>query len=1042
MHYISTLIRTHSSILTLTLIALISYAGPAHAQVAHPSPHHRPIKHKSSETPLNHRHFLFAERVAASTVQSILSKYGVVDGKLSKSFSSEPLALSDLPRALSESLAVDNEVKVRATFSARAARGVGSSPAAKMDRTFLVKFPDSTKAKNAEDELRANKLIERSSLNFLVQASQSAVPSPSASPTQTLNFNQDHLIALNTSIPKGVSLVRKPLIAVVDSGVYISHPDLRAAIWKNVREIPNNNIDDDKNGFVDDANGANFTCIVDEEDECKLPPVIKDITDREGHGTHVSGIIAGQGKIRNTVRGVAPQAIILPVKGLDDSGDGYSEWLAKAIKYAVDQGADVINCSWGSRWYHEYVDEVVLDAIKYARALGVVIVFAAGNDASDAETSVHSKLDEVIAVSSSYVSIYSRTNPPSNTTITSLSTFSNFGSSIDITAPGSYIWSTLSCPNRNVQDVRKCTFPYSYYSALSGTSMAAPHVAAVAGLILGVNPLLNPDQVRAIIRSSATDAYTPGEDGLTGSGLVNAGAAINRASSIYTARAPLPIITKIVTPALLTSVRQGTKFNVNLSMSGPRLKSYSVVVTSEANDAVVISTQKSPIDTATPSVEVDTSSFNVGRHLISFTVRSSDGTSSTESREFNVVPATDFYIYKPDYTEIDSEGLEKQVRSFEYFTDNGKIWQIEQVRTLSDTDTLEGDFLRLKTLDFSPTSVTTPPDISFGLEKNYLNYNEDGDYSRITFFPYNNSVGGLKFTFGFRIGFPIESIGTIDIDSQQYIPDELASQVVGLPSFKQGFFDLGFELYKDIIVYNGPSDADLSSRFLYFRKGSSAPFIKVAPTRKGGCYSAPFIDAAQGVLLTVETGCTPALPLSPLLIKLPLTTKKVSEALARGNGIELEFQKIPLPFSAEYARVASLDAATVLLLVRTDSKFNFYRGSIGAYSLISGSYLPLEPITGEAMEQAEQGTLFGGIALGVVYNNAAYFEKRVYPRFYSGQRPLYLAVTYSFNDGKEKILSSSLDELAKWERPTKLTRGVLWTYKDIRNTRNRVFVPY
>src|SRR5207248_7768408 len=113
------------------------------------------------------------------------------------------------------------------------------------------------------------------------------------------------------------------------------HPDIAANVWTNSDEIPGNGIDDDHNGFVDDTRGWDFG------------NGDNDPTDFFGHGTHVAGTIAAVGNNGVGVVGVAPKARIMPVKGFDDSGSGNSANLARAIIYAADNGADVLNNSWG-----------------------------------------------------------------------------------------------------------------------------------------------------------------------------------------------------------------------------------------------------------------------------------------------------------------------------------------------------------------------------------------------------------------------------------------------------------------------------------------------------------------------------------------------------------------------------------------------------------------------------------------------------------------------------------------------------------------------
>jgi subtilisin family serine protease len=153
------------------------------------------------------------------------------------------------------------------------------------------------------------------------------------------------------------------VVAVIDSGVDYNHPDLFANIWSNQDEIANNGIDDDNNGYVDDSRGWDF---VNQDNQ----PM-----DFNNHGTHVAGIIAatidGVG-----ITGVAPNAEIMPVRVLDENGFGKISEALAGIRYAVENGADVINLSLGG---NDYVSEV-LDTISWAVQQGVVVVVAAGNE--------------------------------------------------------------------------------------------------------------------------------------------------------------------------------------------------------------------------------------------------------------------------------------------------------------------------------------------------------------------------------------------------------------------------------------------------------------------------------------------------------------------------------------------------------------------------------------------------------------------------------------------------------------------------------------
>jgi subtilisin family serine protease len=292
--------------------------------------------------------------------------------------------------------------------------------------------------------------------------------------------------AWNTAQGDGV------IVAVVDTGIDYNHPDLAANIWINSGEIPGNGIDDDNNGYVDDVRGWDFTSNTN------------DPIDHFGHGTHVAGTIAAVGNNGIGVIGVAWHAQVMAVKGLNDFGSGDDTTLAPAIIYAGKNGADVINASWGGLGTSQTIE----DAIKYVYSLGVVFVAAAGNSSIDALNFFPANSPEAITVSASDAS-------------DSLAIFSDFGPKIDVAAPGVDI---LSLQAAGTSLGGQIVAPG--YCRLSGTSMATPHVAGTAALILSEHPSYSNEDVRQAIRASATDVGPAGWDPSFGYGRVNSAAAL------------------------------------------------------------------------------------------------------------------------------------------------------------------------------------------------------------------------------------------------------------------------------------------------------------------------------------------------------------------------------------------------------------------------------------------------------------------------------------------------------------------------------------
>lgn len=284
------------------------------------------------------------------------------------------------------------------------------------------------------------------------------------------------------------------VVAVVDTGVDTGHPDLQGALWTNPGEIPGNGVDDDGNGLVDDTAGWDFAG----DDR-----TVYDDPDEDLHGTHVAGTIAAVRDNARGVAGVAANARVMPVKFLrGEAGGTVSDGIA-AIRYAIDNGARVINASWGT----SSPSPALCDAVAEAVAAGAVVVAAAGNSGTDNDAAPRWPAS---CPSSGVVSVAATTSADE------LAAFSNRGAtSVDLGAPGQSVLSTV---------------PQDGYAYLSGTSMAAPHVAGAAAAVLGLDPGLAPWQVRA--------AITGGGDPLPAlAGATSSGRRLNLAGALAAATA-------------------------------------------------------------------------------------------------------------------------------------------------------------------------------------------------------------------------------------------------------------------------------------------------------------------------------------------------------------------------------------------------------------------------------------------------------------------------------------------------------------------------
>ncbi|MDP2831824.1 MAG: S8 family serine peptidase [Pseudomonadota bacterium] len=254
------------------------------------------------------------------------------------------------------------------------------------------------------------------------------------------------------------------LVAVVDTGVDYQHPDLAANIWSNPGEIAGNGLDDDGNGYIDDTRGWNF--VADNNDPA----------DDNAHGSHVSGTIAAVGDNAQGVVGVNRLARILPLKFLDAQGYGYTSDAVEAIYYAIDQGAKVMNHSWGGASY----SQSLADAFTAALNANIVMAVAAGNASQnlDAVPSYPASLPHA-----NIITVAATTHNDA------LAYFSNYGAlSVDLGAPGEAILSSV---------------PGNGYASYSGTSMATPHVAGAASLLLAANANLSSGQVKDLLLGTA-----------------------------------------------------------------------------------------------------------------------------------------------------------------------------------------------------------------------------------------------------------------------------------------------------------------------------------------------------------------------------------------------------------------------------------------------------------------------------------------------------------------------------------------------------------
>ncbi|MBI1221609.1 MAG: S8 family serine peptidase [Bacteroidetes bacterium] len=366
---------------------------------------------------------------------------------------------------------------------------------------YVIQFPEGMSIQQIIDDYYETELIEYVEPDYI--GSGGGKPNDQYYSRQW-GLNNDGTFSLSTAtygadinmesawdLEQGDSTI---VVAVIDAGAKMDHPEFAGRIWHNGNEIPNNGIDDDGNGYTDDVQGWDF---VNSD---------KDPTDNLGHGTNVTGIIGANGNNSIGYAGVDWNCKLMILKGINSSNYGYYSWWASALYYAVDNGAKVINMSLGGT----STSSTLQNAINYAVNNGVTVVACMMNTNSNI-TCYPAGFSGVIAVGS--------TNPDdtrSNPFFWSSASGSNYGNHISVVAPGNYIYGLSYQSNTD----------YSTY--WGGTSQATPLVAGLASLLLAQDPTRTPAQIKSLIESTAEDQVgntnedTPGWDQYYGHGRINA----------------------------------------------------------------------------------------------------------------------------------------------------------------------------------------------------------------------------------------------------------------------------------------------------------------------------------------------------------------------------------------------------------------------------------------------------------------------------------------------------------------------------------------
>jgi len=339
-------------------------------------------------------------------------------------------------------------------------------------------------------------------------------------PNDTYYKNQWYLSKIKADIAwERMSSSPDIIIAVIDSGVSIDHPDLKDNIWSNDREIPNNGKDDDRNGFIDDFNGWDF--VINRPDPS---PKFSDTWTESGasHGTIVAGIIAARGNNYQGIAGVTWRAKIMPLRVLNDKGEGKISDVIRAIDYATKNGADIINLSFVNFSYSQAVQEAIARAYK----AGIIVVAAAGNEQGSGGAY---NIDKTPIYPACYDGLFAENmviGVIATDALDQKASFSSYGSKcVDIAAPGISFFSTVA-PGGDLDSINK------YYDGFwSGTSMAAPLVSATIALIAQANPELSRQEIVDILLSSSDniDRLNPDYLGMIGAGRLNVARAVETA---------------------------------------------------------------------------------------------------------------------------------------------------------------------------------------------------------------------------------------------------------------------------------------------------------------------------------------------------------------------------------------------------------------------------------------------------------------------------------------------------------------------------------
>lgn len=325
---------------------------------------------------------------------------------------------------------------------------------------------------------------------------------PAYTPNDPRWNDQWHMRTIKADLAWDLSFGSPTQVALIDTGLEVSHPDLAANVWVNSDEIAGNAIDDDGNGYIDDRNGYDFVYL----------DAITD--DPLGHGTACAGLIGGVQDNGIGVTGVAPRARIMGLKCCNDSGYLYDSYLVPAYIYAANNGARVLSMSY----FSDRVSNAERLGIDYCWNSGIVPVAAAGNENTNYPY-YPGAYENVVAVAA--------TNGNNDK-----AGFSNFGTWVDVAAPGVSLTTT--------------TTGAGYTGGFAGTSGACPHVAGLAALLFGARPAATNAEVRAALEDSALAVNQAPYGEYCNYGLINSQTAMN--AILGSPASPKSALVRYITP--------------------------------------------------------------------------------------------------------------------------------------------------------------------------------------------------------------------------------------------------------------------------------------------------------------------------------------------------------------------------------------------------------------------------------------------------------------------------------------------------------------